>query len=107
MLAFEVPDADFEIGNGVGRRGPIDHFTFRVANIGELKQLAARLAAAGASSGEISQQGPNHSVLLHDVDRRAINVVCPNPFWGRSPTLQAIDPERFGRHHCVQPAAAH
>ena len=99
LLAFEVPGADFDVHGGPGERGPIDHFTLRAGDAVELAAIADRLVAAGASDGAIAERGPMYSVFARDPDGRVITVVCPNPTWTPSPTLEVVDAERFAHIH--------
>lgn len=79
--AFEVPGYDPQaqgIGVDIGERGRIDHFAFLVPDEVTLGAVAERLAAAGASDGEVRAMGPLLSVHATDPDGLQFEVTCVN-----------------------------
>ena len=84
LHVFEVPGYDPEadgIGTEIGQRGRIDHFGLQVRDRAALEEIAARLAAAGASDGVIRPLGPSQQVFFRDPDGLACEVSCFDPAW--------------------------
>jgi catechol 2,3-dioxygenase-like lactoylglutathione lyase family enzyme len=87
---FEVPGYDPAadgLRGDIGHRGRIDHFGFAVPDRAALDAVAARLAAAGASTGEVRELGPFWSVYAEDPDGLAFEVTCPIPGLAPESTL--------------------
>lgn len=105
LLAFEIPGSDPRPGTQLGERGAVDHFAFQVDTRTELDAVAQRLAAAGASDGDVCtlSRGPVQSVAFTDPDGRALNVVCPNPDWRPDPGVQITDDDLLARTIHPQP----
>jgi catechol 2,3-dioxygenase-like lactoylglutathione lyase family enzyme len=61
----------------IGRRGPIDHFGFAVADRAALDDVKDRLEAAGADIGEIQMLGTEWSLFFRDVDGAELEVCAP------------------------------
>jgi catechol 2,3-dioxygenase-like lactoylglutathione lyase family enzyme len=59
----------------VGRRGRIDRLVFVVASEQELRSVATRLVDAGASSGDVDEDGPTLAVEFVDPDG-GHHVIC-------------------------------
>jgi catechol 2,3-dioxygenase-like lactoylglutathione lyase family enzyme len=81
LHVFELPGYDPQatgIGTGMGERGRVDHFGFMVRDEVELRAVADRLRAAGATDGEIRRLGPVLSVRVTDPDGLEVEVNCPD-----------------------------
>jgi catechol 2,3-dioxygenase-like lactoylglutathione lyase family enzyme len=81
LHVFEVPGYDPQatgIGASMGERGRIDHFGFMVRDEVELRTVADRLRAAGATDGEIRRLGPVLSVHVTDPDGLEVEINCPD-----------------------------
>ena len=62
----------------MGERGRIDHFGFMVRDEAELRTVADRLRASGATDGEIRRLGPVLSVHVTDPDGLEVEINCPD-----------------------------
>lgn len=81
LHVFEVPGydpTDQGLGSSMGERGRLDHFGLWVADEPELRAVAERLRAAGATDGEVRALGPTLSVHVTDPDGLELEVNCPN-----------------------------
>jgi len=75
LNVFEVPAQDIVGDRGaMGARGPVDHFALRVASEAALEEVRGRLAAAGASPGEVTHFGLVLSVFFRDPDGAELEV---------------------------------
>ncbi len=92
LLLFEVPGYQSGLPDDVvGRRGRLDHVSFRTATPREFQQVVDRLVAAGASSGRVVETGPSRSVLFIDPDGGHHHVQTVNPSWLPAPSSDVID----------------
>lgn len=81
LHVFEVPGYDPQasgLGATMGERGRIDHFGFMVGDEAELRAVADRLRASGATDGKIRRQGPVLSVHVTDPDGLEVEINCPD-----------------------------
>jgi catechol 2,3-dioxygenase-like lactoylglutathione lyase family enzyme len=81
LHVFEVPGYDPQargIGTTLGERGRIDHFGFMVRDEVELRTVADRLRASGATDGQIRRLGPVLSVRVTDPDGLEVEINCPD-----------------------------
>jgi catechol 2,3-dioxygenase-like lactoylglutathione lyase family enzyme len=108
LHAFEVPGYDPQaqgFGTEIGQRGRIDHLGLWVRDLAALEVVAERLAAAGASDGDIHSLGPVLAVTFRDPDGLVSEVNCPHPdgVGGEGPaeTVEFVDEELLAS---VQPA---
>jgi catechol 2,3-dioxygenase-like lactoylglutathione lyase family enzyme len=74
---FEFPDADLDAAGSTSfHRGRIDHFALDAGDEATLERLRARLVAAGASDGTLTDFGPILSVHFQDPDGTHLEVAC-------------------------------
>ncbi len=96
LHAIEVPGADRQrlAGDGVLKRGRVDHFGLRVEDQPTFLSLRDRLVEAGASDGEIHHYGPVWSVDFHDPDgmEAELGWVPPETFAERAGANSAPEP---------------
>lgn len=81
LHVFEVPGYDpgaQGIGTDIGERGRLDHFGLMLRDETELRAMAERLRAAGATDGEVRPMGPVLSVHVTDPDGLQLELNCPN-----------------------------
>jgi len=82
LHVFEMPGYDPQadgIGTEIGSRGRIDHFGFELPGLSDLEALGERVAAAGASDGQIRPLGPSWSLHFRDPDGLSVEVNCRRP----------------------------
>jgi hypothetical protein len=74
---FEVPDARPDgSASEMFHRGRIDHFALDAGDEPTLQRLRARLMAAGASDGTVTDFGPILSVPFRDPDGTHLEIAC-------------------------------
>lgn len=91
---FEVPGYDPQaqgIGVDIGERGRIDHFAFLVTDEAVLRDVAARLRAAGASDGDVRAMGPLLSLHATDPDGLQFEVTCVNPAFDADSAREEVE----------------
>jgi len=89
-------------------RGRIDHFGFTLADPRALADCAARLAAAGAPTGEITSFGPVLSINFTDPDGAEGELNCLDPAFDPTPGPgdDLVDPEWYARVTALLSAGA-
>ena len=66
-------------------RGRLDHIGLYAAGIDDFDQIRARLMAAGATDGTVTDFGRKLSLFFRDPDRMECEVLVTNPEPGRVP----------------------
>lgn len=101
LHVFEVPGYDPRaqgFTDVIGQRGRVDHFGYAVATDEEFEAARARLVAAGASDGTVTDFGPIRSVYFEDPDGLPCEVTV---------AVAAYDPADMPREEFVEVVDPH